>query len=60
MQDLIDVDGFRNNSENYAHMVAIVGGDDNGKVEWAQSVLERAGETGLRLDVDGNLIVEDA
>jgi hypothetical protein len=41
-------------------MVAIVGGDDNGKVEWAQSVLERAGETGLRLDVDGNLIVEDA
>ena len=52
--------GFRNNSENYAHMVAIVGGDDNGKVEWAQSVLERASKTGLRLDVDGNLIVEDA
>lgn len=48
--------GFRNDGAEYAHMVAVVGGGDNGKVKWAQSVLERAGETGLRLDEDGNLI----
>ncbi|NKB48465.1 MAG: cupin domain-containing protein [Alphaproteobacteria bacterium] len=52
--------GFRNDGDEYAHMVAVVGGDDNGKVEWAQSVLDRAGETGLRLDEDGNLVVEPA
>ena len=52
--------GFRNDSDAYAHMFAAVGGDDNGKVKWAQSVLERASETGMRLDEDGNLIVEAA
>ena len=52
--------GFRNDGDTYAHMVAVVGGDDNGKVEWAQSVLERAAETGMRLDADGNLIVDAA
>ena len=52
--------GFRNDGDSYAHMVAVVGGDDNGKVEWAQSVLERAAETGMRLDADGNLIVDAA
>jgi quercetin dioxygenase-like cupin family protein len=52
--------GFRNDGEDYAHMVAVVGGDDNGKVTWARSVLDRASETGLRLDEDGNLIVDAA
>lgn len=52
--------GFRNDGEEYAHMVAVVGGDDNGKVEWAQSVLDQAQRTGLRLDEDGNLIIDAA
>jgi mannose-6-phosphate isomerase-like protein (cupin superfamily) len=52
--------GFRNDGDEYAHMVAVVGGDDNGKVEWAQSVLDRASKTGMRLDADGNLIVDAA
>ena len=52
--------GFRNDGEDYAHMVAVVGGDDNGKVSWAASVLERAQATGLRLDADGNLIIDAA
>ncbi len=52
--------GFRNDSDEYAHMFAVIGGDDNGKVIWAQSVLDRARETGLRLDEDGNLIIDAA
>ena len=50
--------GFRNAGDSYAHLVAIVGGDDNGKVSWARSVLDQAAKTGMRLDADGNLIVE--
>jgi quercetin dioxygenase-like cupin family protein len=52
--------GFRNAGDEYAHLVAVVGGDDNGKVSWASSVLAQAEKTGLRLDADGNLIVEPA
>jgi quercetin dioxygenase-like cupin family protein len=51
--------GFRNDGAEHAYMVAVVGGDDNGKVEWAQSVLDKASKTGMRLDSDGNLIVDD-
>ena len=50
--------GFRNAGDSDAHLVAIVGGDDNGKVSWARSVLDQAAKTGMRLDADGNLIVE--
>ena len=52
--------GFRNEGNEYAYMVAVVGGDDNGKVEWAQSVLDKASKTGMHLDSEGNLIVHDA
>jgi len=52
--------GFRNDGDEYAHMVAVVGGDDNGKVSWARSVLDQAAKTGMHLDADGNLIVDPA
>jgi mannose-6-phosphate isomerase-like protein (cupin superfamily) len=52
--------GFRNSGSEYAHLCGIVGGSDNGKVSWADSVLEKARANGLRLDEDGNLIVDAA
>lgn len=51
--------GFRNAGDEHAFMIGIVGGADNGHVEWAQSVLDRASATGLKLDGDG-FIVEAA
>ena len=47
---------FRNISNEHAYLMAILGGDDAGRVEWAQSVLSRAHDTGLQLDTDGNLM----
>jgi hypothetical protein len=38
--------------------MAIVGGPDAGKVDWHASVIEQARKTGLRVDDDGNLVVE--
>ena len=51
--------GFRNAGDAHALMIGIVGGADSGHVEWAQSVLDRATATGLRLDENG-FIVEAA
>lgn len=51
--------GFRNAGDEHAFMIGIVGGADSGHVEWAQSVLDRASATGLKLDADG-FIVEAA
>ena len=48
--------GFRNVGEGHAYPMAILGGTDAGKVGWAKSVLERAEETGLRLDAEGNVV----
>ena len=48
--------GFRNIGESHAHLMAILGGKDAGKVSWAESVIERAERTGLRLDGDGNIV----
>ena len=39
--------------------MAIIGGSDSGKVGCAQSVLDRAEKTGLKLDTDGNLIAAE-
>ena len=51
--------GFRSLSDRPdALMMAIVGGPDAGKVDWHPSVLAEARKTGLRVDDDGNLIVE--
>ena len=36
--------------------MAILGGNDAGKVDWAKSVLERAEKSGLSLDHTGNII----
>jgi quercetin dioxygenase-like cupin family protein len=48
--------GFRNISDSHAHLMAIIGGTDSGKVDWARSVLDRAAETGLTLGETGNLV----
>tara|TARA_A100001037_G_scaffold62097_1_gene54088 strand:- start:152 stop:658 length:507 start_codon:yes stop_codon:yes gene_type:complete len=48
--------GFRNISNEHAHLMAILGGQDAGKVSWAPAVLEKAEGTGLSLDSAGNII----
>jgi len=48
--------GFRNAGSEDGYLMAILGGTDAGKVAWAPSVLERARQTGLALDAEGNLI----
>jgi mannose-6-phosphate isomerase-like protein (cupin superfamily) len=48
--------GFRNAGESAGYLMAILGGTDAGHVAWAPAVLERARETGLSLDAEGNLV----
>ena len=48
--------GFRNVGDEHALLMAILGGQDAGKVDWATSVLERAEEAGLTLDPEGNIV----
>ena len=51
--------GFRSLTDDPdALLMAIVGGPDAGKVDWHPSVIEQARKTGLRVDDDGNLVVE--
>jgi len=51
--------GFRNLSDRPdALLMAIIGGPDAGKVDWHPSVVAEARKTGLSVDDDGNLIVE--
>ncbi len=52
--------GFRNVGDGHAYMMAIIGGTDSGRVSWADSVLERARESGLGLDGRGNLVERTA
>ncbi len=47
--------GFRNAGHEHAYLMAILGGDDAGRVDWAETVLSKARDTGLELDADGNL-----
>ena len=47
--------GFRNAGDKHAYLMAILGGDDAGRVDWAETVLSKARDTGLELDADGNL-----
>lgn len=51
--------GFRNAGDEHAYMIGIVGGADSGHVDWAQSVLERATATGLKLDENGFIVEAD-
>ena len=48
--------GFRNAGTQAGYLIAILGGTDAGHVAWAPQVLERAKETGLKLDAQGNLV----
>ena len=48
--------GFRNVGKGSAHLMAILGGTDAGKVSWAAKVLEQAKETGLKLNEHGDLM----
>jgi mannose-6-phosphate isomerase-like protein (cupin superfamily) len=47
--------GFRNVGEDSAMMLAIVGGNDPGRVGWPDSLKELARGAGLIIDEDGNL-----
>jgi mannose-6-phosphate isomerase-like protein (cupin superfamily) len=48
--------GFRNAGAEAGYLMAILGGTEAGHVTWAPEVLERARETGLGLDAEGNLV----
>jgi mannose-6-phosphate isomerase-like protein (cupin superfamily) len=48
--------GFRNAGNEDAYLMAILGGSDAGKVAWSPAVLEKAKQTGLELDEQGNLL----
>lgn len=53
--------GFRSLTDRSdALLMAIIGGPDAGKVDWHPSVLEEARKTGLSVDDDGNLVMEEA
>ena len=47
--------GFRNAGSAEGYLVTILGGTDAGHVTWGPRVLERARDTGLALDAEGNL-----
>jgi mannose-6-phosphate isomerase-like protein (cupin superfamily) len=48
--------GFRNIGDGHAYLMAVLGGTSAGKVDWAETVLTRAADTGLSLDAEGNLV----
>jgi quercetin dioxygenase-like cupin family protein len=53
--------GFRNASNDpEATLIAVVGGPDPGKVDWHPSVIDVARKTGLAVDDDGHLLVDQA
>lgn len=47
--------GFRNDSAETAHMIAINGGTDPGRVTWPPELIEKAAKKGYKLDPKGNL-----
>src|SRR5215475_2047508 len=48
--------GFRNVGKESAHLMAILGGTDPGRVSWAPKVIEQAKQTGLKLNEHGDLV----
>ena len=48
--------GFKNVGEEYSILMAIIEGNNPGKVGWHDDVIDSARATGLELDQDGNLI----
>ena len=51
--------GFRNAGDEPAHMLAIVGGTDPGKVTWPNETVEMARDYGIGLDENGDLVVKN-
>jgi quercetin dioxygenase-like cupin family protein len=53
--------GFRNGGDDpEATLIALVGGPDPGKVDWHPSVIDAARNTGLAVDDEGHLLVDQA
>ncbi len=50
--------GFRNIGDETSILIAMLGGNEVGAVTWAQSLLDGVGEKGIRLDEDGNIVME--
>jgi hypothetical protein len=48
--------GFRNESAEEAYMLAIVGGDDPGRVAWAGNVMTAVRAKGFDLDDMGKIV----
>jgi uncharacterized RmlC-like cupin family protein len=48
--------GFRNDSAEEAYLLAIVGGDDPGRVAWAKDVMEAVRDKGFDLDDKGKIV----
>jgi uncharacterized RmlC-like cupin family protein len=48
--------GFRNDSDHEALLLALVGGDDPGKVAWVPDVLEAVKAKGFGLDDKGQIV----
>lgn len=48
--------GFRNESADEAYMLAIVGGDDPGRVKWAGDVMQAVRDQGFDLDEQGKIV----
>ncbi len=49
--------GFRNDSDGEQLLMALIGGDDAGKVTWPGSLLEAAEASGAIRDADGNIVM---
>jgi mannose-6-phosphate isomerase-like protein (cupin superfamily) len=49
--------GFENTGTGEGLLMAILGGDDAGYVEWDPAVLARAKETGMEIAADGTLVM---
>jgi len=48
--------GFRNESAEEAYLLALVGGDDPGRVAWATNVMSAVREKGFDLDANGKIV----
>ena len=47
--------GFRNDDDKTIHVIAIVGGDDGGRLDWHKELIKEAAEYGGHLDESGFL-----
>ena len=51
--------GFRNSDDKTIHVVAIVGGDDGGRLEWDARLIEEAKQHGGELSNEGFMVKAD-